>query len=144
MFSADEILPNQSTTSKRYWPGVGPMITSKRHLQFSNVFWCSQKRCKSLPRVDPMQSQRTDANRYDRRTFTPGAAFAVYCTFRIFASTWLWKKFAQRRIVKANQRWDAPRLVYLTGCCCSYDAGSGSYSEVIGESHRAVWAWCYL
>jgi len=61
-------------------------------------------------------------------------------------------KFAQRWVVEANRRRDAPPIITdfvpllnLTGCCCSSRAASDIYSDVVGESHRAVCAygWSY-
>jgi len=48
------------------------------------------------------------------------------------------------RLCSARHHWH--RAVVESNCCsCSSSAGSGSYSDVVGESHRAVWAygWCH-
>jgi len=100
-----------------------------------------QKRCTFSVRVGPMQSQCTNVNDYDCRGFSPGSAFAKIARrehFASFASISTLAKNSPDVELKANQCWDAPPLVNLTGCYCSNGAGSSRYSDLVMQVMSCV------
>jgi len=87
-----------------------------------------QKRCTFLARVDPTQSQRTDASGCDRCENVP-----LSPEVEIFK---LWRRI---RLTPSCESQSALRRSTVgESNCCSNGAGSGSNADVVGESHRAV------